>query len=126
MRRLHFHQVLALGWLVAFGVGTVALAVPAYAGLAAGLTTDSASCRGELVVTGDDGTLTTITQDTDRATVDPSGTYSGTGSINGGKGKKERAYSGSLKIDLPASPTAWCWPRSRRSAGSAPDTPLTH
>lgn len=34
MRRLHFHQVLALGWLVAFGVGTVALAVPAYAGLA--------------------------------------------------------------------------------------------
>lgn len=101
-----------LGWLLVLGLG--ALAAPAYAALAAGLTTDSAQCRGELVVTGDDGTTTTITQDTDRATVDPSGSYSGTGSINGGKGAKERSYSGALKIDLPAplpdyGPGSWSW-----------------
>ncbi len=108
--RIRIVSVLAAGWLVACGVGAVALVAPAWAGL----TTDSASCQGELVVTGDDGTVTTITQDTDRATVDPTGSYSGTGSINGGKGKKERAYSGSLKIDLPAplpdyGPGSWSW-----------------
>lgn len=112
MSRPHIRTVplLLLGCLGVLALGTLAIAVPAYAGL----TTDAASCRGEIVVTGDDGTVTTITQDTDQATVDPSGSYSGTGSINGGKGKKERSYAGSLKIDLPAplpdyGPGSWSW-----------------
>ncbi len=117
--------VLALGWLVAAAIGVLALGVPAHAEL----TTDNADCQGEVVVTGDDGTVTTITQDTERATVDPSGTYSGTGSINGGKGKKERAYAGALKIDLPAplpdyGPGSWAWSSDASStyATSSPKT----
>lgn len=112
MRRDHVTavRVLAAGWLVALGVAAVAIGAPAYAEL----TTDSASCQGEVVITGDDGTDTTITQDTEKATVDPAGSYSGTGSINGGKGKKERAFAGAVKVDLPAplpdyGPKSWSW-----------------
>lgn len=127
MRRRHIRTVpvLLLGCLLASAVGTLALAVPALAGL----TTDAASCQGEVVVTGDDGTEVTITQDTDRATVDPTGTYSGTGSIYGGKGKKERSFSGSVKIDLPAplpdyGPGSWTW-SSDASKTYATTTPKT-
>ena len=102
--------VLAAAWLVALGAAALAIAGPAYAGL----TTDSASCQGEVVIKGDDGTDTTITQDTDRATVDRAGTYSGTGSIKSGKGTKERPFDGAVKIDLPAplpdyGPSSWSW-----------------
>lgn len=118
-------RLAALGWLGAGVVGAVALGVPAHAEL----TTDTASCQGELVVTGDDGTITTITQDTERATVDRSGSYSGTGSINGGEGKQERAYSGSLEIDLPAplpdyGPGSWAW-SSDASSTYATTSPKT-
>ena len=125
MRRHHVKTVpvLAAGWLVALGAGVLAVAAPAYAEL----TTDSASCQGQVVINGEDGTDTTITQDTEKATVDPAGSYSGTGSINGGKGKKKRAFAGAVKIDLPAplpdyGPSSWSWSSdsSRKYATTEP------
>lgn len=103
-------HALAGGWLVAAGVGLFAFAGPAHADL----TTDEADCQGAVVITGDEGTVTTITQDTDQATVDPAGSYSGVGSIYGGQGTEERAYDGAVKIDLPAplpdyGPESWSW-----------------
>ncbi|GAA1133329.1 hypothetical protein [Nocardioides aquiterrae] len=127
MRRspTRFRPAPALAAIAALGIVSLALAFPAYAGL----TLDSADCQGEIMVNGDDGTDTTITQDTDRATVDPSGSYSGTGSINGGKGHKKRSYSGSLEIDLPAplpdyGPSSWSWSddASRTYATTEPKT----
>jgi hypothetical protein len=112
VRRRHIRivPVLAAGLLIALGAAAVAIAGPAYAEL----TTDSADCQGEVVITGDDGTDTTLTQDTEKVTVDAVGSYSGTGSINGGQGGEERSYSGALKIDLPApvpdyGPGSWSW-----------------
>lgn len=103
-------SALAAGWLVALGTGLIAFAGPAHADL----TTDEADCQGQVAITGDDGTDTTITQDTDRATVDPAGTYVGGGSIYGGTRSEERSYSGGAKIDLPAplpdyGPDSWSW-----------------
>jgi hypothetical protein len=100
--------VLAAGLVL--GAAALVVAGPAYAGL----TTDDASCQGQVEITGDDGTDVTITQDTDKATVDPAGSYSGTGSINGGQGSGERSFSGAVKIDLPAplpdyGPGSWSW-----------------
>ena len=118
-------SVLAAGWLVATGAGVLALAGPAHADL----TTDEADCQGAVVVTGDDGTDATITQDTDQATVDPAGSYSGVGSIYGGQGTEARAYEGSVKIDLPAplpdyGPDSWTWSNddSTTYATSSPKT----
>jgi hypothetical protein len=112
MRRRHIRTVplVAAGWLLALGACALAVAGPAYAEL----TTDSAACQGAVVVTGEDGTDLTITQDTDKATVDRTGSYSGTGSINGGQGSDERSFSGAVKIDLPAplpdyGPGSWSW-----------------
>jgi hypothetical protein len=112
MRRRHVKTVpvLAAGLLVAFAAGALALAGAAYAEL----TTDSADCQGQVVIKGDDDTDTTITQDTKKATVDPAGSYSGTGSIYGGKGKKKRSFEGAVKIDLPDplpdyGPDSWAW-----------------
>ena len=64
MRRRHVatHPVRAAAWLVALGAGALVIAAPAYAEL----TTDAAQCQGEVVITGDDGTDTTITQDTEQ------------------------------------------------------------
>lgn len=127
MRRRHVthRPVRAAAWLLALGAGTLVIAAPAYAEL----TTDAAQCQGEVVITGDDGTDTTITQDTEKATVDPAGSYSGTGSINGGKGKKERSFAGAVKIDLPAplpdyGPESWSWSSdaSRTYATTEPKT----
>ncbi len=110
MRRRHVKTIplFAAGSLIA--LGALALAGPAYAEL----TTDSADCQGEVVITGDDGTDTTITQDSTKATVDRTGAYSGTGSINGGKGKGKRSFAGAVKIDLPDplpdyGPKSWTW-----------------
>lgn len=97
--------------MVSTAVGFLALASPAHADL----TTDSADCQGAVVVTGEDGkTTTTITQDTDKATVDAKGSYEGVGSIYGGSRTEERSYSGGAKIDLPAplpdyGPSSWQW-----------------
>jgi hypothetical protein len=126
MRRHHAPAlVLAASWLVAVGAAALAIAAPAYAEL----TTDSASCQGTVVIKGDDGTDTTITQDTRKATVDPAGSYSGTGSIYGGKGKKKRSFEGAVKIDLPApfpdyGPGSWAWSgsSSRKYATTDPKT----
>jgi hypothetical protein len=101
-------QLLAAGGILA--LGAVTIAGPAFADL----TTDTADCQGQVVVTGDDGTDVTLTQDTEKATVDPSGSYSGTGSIYGGSGNGSRSFSGAVKIDLPAplpdyGPGSWTW-----------------
>lgn len=109
-RRKLSASILAAGWLVATGTGLLVLAGPAHADL----TTDKADCQGQVAITGDDGTDTTITQDTDQATVDPAGTYVGGGSIYGGSRSEERSYSGGVKIDLPAplpdyGPSSWSW-----------------
>ena len=124
-RRQLSASVLAAGWLVAAGAGFLALAGPAHADL----TTDEADCQGQVVGTGDDGTDTTITQDSDQATVDAAGAYSGTGSIYGGQGTEERAYDGAVKIDLPAplpdyGPASWGWSNdsSTTYATSSPKT----
>jgi hypothetical protein len=103
-------SVLAAGWLLATTVAFLALADPAHADL----TTDEADCQGAVVVTGDDGSTTTITQDTDKATVEAKGSYEGVGSIYGGAKSDERSYSGAAKIDLPAplpdyGPSSWSW-----------------
>ena len=111
MRRRHTTvPLLAVGWLMALGGGVLAVAAPAFAEL----TTDSAQCQGQAVVTGDDGTDVTLTQDTKKATVDRSGSYSGVGSVYGGQGTEERSFSGAVKIDLPAplpdyGPGSWAW-----------------
>jgi hypothetical protein len=127
MRRRHVTPapVLAAAWLIVLGAAALAIGAPAYAEL----TTDSASCQGEVVIKGDDGTDTTITQDTKKATVDPTGSYSGTGSINGGKGKKKRSFDGAVKIDLPAplpdyGPGSWTWSSnsSKKYASTEPKT----
>ena len=127
MRRRHVthRPARAAAWLLALGGAGLVIAAPAYAEL----TTDAAQCQGEVVITGDDGTDTTITQDTEKATVDPAGSYSGTGSINGGKGKKERSFAGAVKIDLPAplpdyGPESWSWSSdaSRTYATTEPKT----
>jgi hypothetical protein len=102
----------AAGWLVALGLGASILALASPAG--ADLTTDSADCRGEVVVTGDAGTNTTITQSSTQVTVDAQGSYSGTGSVFGGGEGEERSYAGAVKIDLPApfpdyGPAQWAW-----------------
>ena len=99
-----------------------ALAGPAYAEL----TTDRASCQGEVVITGDDGTDTTLTQDTEKVTVDPAGSYSGTGSINGGQGAEERSFDGAVKIDLPDplpdyGPGSWAWSDDSSSTYASTD-----
>ena len=124
-RRKISASVLATGWLLAAGGGVLVLAGPAHADL----TKDTAECQGEVVVTGDNGTDTTITQDTDQATVDRAGSYSGTGSIYGGQGSEERAYAGSVKIDLPApipdyGPESWSWSNDNGTtyATSSPKT----
>lgn len=108
-RRARLGSVMAAGWLFATGVAMVALAAPAHADL----TTDTANCQGTVVVTGED-TNTTLTQDTNQATVDATGSYSGTGSVYGGQGSEERSYSGAAKIDLPPplpdfGPSEWTW-----------------
>jgi len=110
MRRPHVKTVPLLAAWSLLALGALALAGPAYAEL----TTDSADCQGEVVITGDDGTDVTLTQDTEKATVDPSGSYSGTGSIYGGQGTEERAFEGAVKIDLPDplpdyGPSSWTW-----------------
>jgi hypothetical protein len=102
--------LLAAGWTVATAVGFLALASPAHADL----TTDSADCQGAVVVTGDDGSVTTITQDTDQATVEAKGSYEGIGSIYGGSRSEARSFSGAAEIDLPAplpdyGPSDWGW-----------------
>jgi hypothetical protein len=112
--------VLAAG--LALGAAALVLAAPAYAGL----TTDDASCQGQVEIRGDDGVDVTITQDTDKATVDAAGSYSGTGSINGGQGTEERSFSGAVKIDLPAplpdyGPGSWSWSEDSSSTYATTD-----
>ena len=125
MRRPHVRRIPAVAaGLVAFGAGAFVLAGPAFGEL----TTDDAQCQGQIVITGDDGTNTTITQDTKQATVDPSGTYSGTGSVYGGKGKKARSFEGAVKIDLwgplDYGPSSWTWSSdsSKKYATTEPKT----
>ena len=73
------------------------------------------TARAQVVITGDDGTDTTITQDTDQATVDPvGGPTRAPGASTAGSGKEERSFAGSVKIDLPAplpdyGPGSWAW-----------------
>ena len=125
-RRQLSSSVLVAGWLVATAVAFLALASPAHADL----TTDEADCQGAVVVTGEDGeTTTTITQDTDKATVDAKGSYEGVGSIYGGSKSEKRSYSGAAKIDLPAplpdyGPDSWAW-SSDSSTTYATENPKT-
>ncbi len=121
-RHVRTIPVLAAGWLLTLGVGALLLAGPAHAEL----TTDDADCQGEVVVTGEGGTDTTLTQETKQATVDEAGAYSGTGSINGGQGAGERSYSGAVKIDLPAplpdyGPGSWSWSSESSSTYATTD-----
>ena len=83
-RRKISASVLATGWLLAAGGGVLVLAGPAHADL----TTDTADCQGEVVVTGDNGTDTTITQDTDQATVDRPARTPGPGASTAGRARR--------------------------------------
>lgn len=113
-KRIAVLSLAACGWLVAFTIGGLGLAVVLAGPANAELTTDTAQCQGEVVVSGDDGTDTTITQSSTQVTVDDKASYSGTGSVFGGGEGEERAYAGAVKIDLPAplpdyGPEQWAW-----------------
>jgi hypothetical protein len=90
---------------------------------AADLSTDLAQCQGQVVITGDEGTLVNVNQDTDKFTVDPSGSYVGVGSVFGGGKGKARSYTGAVVIDLPApfpdyGPGSWGWSGTSKTYSS--------
>lgn len=109
-------RAMFVGSLISMCGASLLFATPANADM----TTDLADCQGQVSITGDDGTLVTVNQDTDKFAVDPSGSYVGLGSVFGGGKGKERAYSGKVVIDLPApfsdyGPGSWGWSGNSRT-----------
>ena len=95
------------------------LAPPAWATL----TKDTGDCRAEVRILGNEGTVVTATEKTDRLTVDPAGAYAAGGLLEGGAKGKIREYRGSLKFDLPPpfpdwGPKSWTWGGASRDRKS--------